>query len=107
MNLTWFNTGYYNAEKLDSYYFHEASFLEEVDDSHTHIYNTDTGFLGDSVIKNLPANAGDVDSIPGLRRSPEGGNGNPLQHSCLENLMERERSLAGYSPWGHKELDAT
>lgn len=37
MSLTWFSTGYYNAEKLDSYYFHEASFLEEVDDSHTHI----------------------------------------------------------------------
>ena len=36
------------------------------------------GFPGGSVIKNLPANAGDVDSIPGLGRSPREGNGNPL-----------------------------
>jgi len=45
------------------------------------------------VIKNLPANAGDirdVDLIPGLGRSPEAGNGNSLQYSCLENPMDRE-----------------
>ena len=44
------------------------------------------------VVKNLPANAGDIrDSglIPGLERSPGGGNGNPLQYSCLENPMDR------------------
>ena len=44
------------------------------------------------VVKNPPANAGasgDVGSIPGLGRSLGGGNGNPLQYSCLENLMER------------------
>ena len=43
------------------------------------------------MVKNLPANAGDifVGSIPGLGRSPEGGNGNPLQYSCLENSMDR------------------
>ena len=41
------------------------------------------------VVKNLPANAGDVrdaGSIPGLGRSPGGGHGNPLQYSCLQNL---------------------
>ena len=38
---------------------------------------------------NLAANAGDTGSIPGLRRSPGGGNGNPLQQSCLENSMDR------------------
>ena len=37
------------------------------------------------LIKNLPANAGDLGSIPGLGRAPGGGNGNPLQYSCLEN----------------------
>ena len=37
-----------------------------------------------SVVKNPPANAGDLDSIPGLGRSPGKGNGNPLQDSCLE-----------------------
>ena len=35
-------------------------------------------------------NAGDLGSIPGLGRSPEGGHGNPLQHSCLENPMDKE-----------------
>ena len=46
------------------------------------------GFPGGSVIRNLPANArdsGDAGSIPGFKRSPEEGNGNPLQYSCLEN----------------------
>ena len=47
--------------------------------------NTYKGFLGDSVVKNLPANAGDVSSIPELGRSPGEGNGNPLQYSCLGN----------------------
>jgi len=42
------------------------------------------------VVKNLPANAEDMGSIPGLERSPAGGNGNPLQYSCLENLMDRD-----------------
>ena len=40
-------------------------------------------------VKNLPANAGDVGSIPGLGRSPGEGNGNPLQYSSLENSMDR------------------
>ena len=47
------------------------------------------GFPGDSVVKNPPANAGDAGSIPGSGRSPGGGNGNPLQYSCLENSMDR------------------
>ena len=44
------------------------------------------------VVKNLPANAGDLrdlGSIPGLGRSPEEGHGNPLQYSCLEDPMSR------------------
>ena len=47
-----------------------------------------------------------LSSIPGLGRSPGGGHGNPLQYSSLEN-PHGQRSLAGYSPWGHKELDTT
>ena len=47
------------------------------------------GFPGDSVVKNLPANAGDVNSIPGSERSPGEGNGNVLQYSCLGNPMDR------------------
>ena len=46
------------------------------------------GFPGGSVVKNLPANAGDVDVIPGSGRSPGEGNGNPLQYSCLENSTD-------------------
>ena len=49
---------------------------------------------------------GDLGSIPGLGRSPGGGHGNPFQHFCLEN-PHGQRSLVGYSPWGHKELDTT
>ena len=41
------------------------------------------------VVKNLPASAGDAGSIPGSGRSPGGGNGNPLQYSCLENSVDR------------------
>ena len=41
------------------------------------------------MVKNLPVNAGDVGLIPGSGRSPGGGNGNPLQYSCLENSMDR------------------
>ena len=48
------------------------------------------------MVKNLPANAGDVGLISGLGRSPGGGNSNPLQYSCLENPIDRERSLADY-----------
>ena len=40
-------------------------------------------------VKESTCNAGDLGSIPGLGRSPEGGNGNPLQYSCLENPMDR------------------
>ena len=42
-----------------------------------------------SMVKNLPASAGDVSSIPGSEKSPGEGNGNPLQYSCLENPMDR------------------
>ena len=48
------------------------------------------GFLTGSVVKNLPANAGDMGSIPGSGRSPGEGNGNPPQYSCLGNTMGRE-----------------
>ena len=47
------------------------------------------GFLVTLVVKNLPANAGDVGSILGLERSPWEANGNPPQYSCLENPMDR------------------
>ena len=42
------------------------------------------------MVKKPPVNEGDMGSVPGLGRSPGGGNGNPLQYSCLENSMDRE-----------------
>ena len=47
------------------------------------------GFCGDSVVKNQPVNAEDKGLTPGLGRSPEEGNGNPLQCSYLGNPMDR------------------
>ena len=47
------------------------------------------GFSGGSVVKNPPANAGDIGLILGLERLPREGNGNPVQYSCLENPMDR------------------
>ena len=61
------------------------------------------GLLGGSVAKNLPANAGDSGSVPELERSPEVGNGNPLQYSCLGNPVDREaRRVLG--PWHRKRV---
>ena len=64
------------------------------------------GFSSVQRLKASACNAGDLGSIPGSGRSPGGGNGNPLQFSCLENPMDGEshgrRSLAGYSPWCRK-----
>ena len=64
---------------------------------------------GGSVVKNLPAKAGDTadaSSIPGLGRSPGGGNGNPLQPSCLENSTDRGAWWATVQG-GCKESDTT
>ena len=55
---------------------------------------------GGSVLRNLPANAGNVGSIPGSERSLGAGNGNLLQYSCLENSMQRG---AWWTTWDHKE----
>ena len=59
------------------------------------------GFPGGSEVKASACNAGDLGLIPGLGRSPGRGHGDPLQYSCLEN-PHGQRSLVGYSPWGHK-----
>ena len=56
--------------------------------------------------KESACNAGDLGLIPGLGRSPGEGQGYPLQYSGLEN-PHGQRSLAGYSPWGHEESDTT
>ena len=64
------------------------------------------GFPGGSDGKASACNEGDPGSIPGSGRSPEEGNGTPLQYSCLKKSHGR-RSLIGYSPWVRKESDTT
>ena len=59
------------------------------------------GFPGSSDGKESTYNVGDLGLIPGLGRSPGGGQGNPLQYSCLES-PHRQRNLVGYSPWSQR-----
>ena len=63
------------------------------------------GFPCGSDAKESACGAGDPASFPGSGRSPEEGNDYPLHHSCEE--FHGQRSLAGYSPWGHKESNMT
>ena len=58
------------------------------------------------MVKNLPAMLRDLGSIPGSGKYPGEKHGNPLQYSYLEN-SHGQRSLVGYSSWGHKESDMT
>ena len=64
------------------------------------------GFPDDSDGKEFACNVEDLSLIPGLGRSSGGEHGNPHRYSFLEN-PHGQRSLVGYSPWGHKELDMT
>ena len=66
--------------------------------------STEFGLPGGSVLKSLPASAGNLSLTPGLGRSPGEGNGNPLQYSCLENPMDREAwgaTVYGVARVGH------
>ena len=63
--------------------------------------NSVLGFPSSSVVKNPPANAGDVGSITRLEDPPGEGNGKPLRYSCLENPMDRGAWRVA------KELDTT
>ena len=60
------------------------------------------GSPGGARRKSPAASAGDAGLLPGSGQSPGGGNGNPPQHSCLENPTDRG---AWWAPWGHKESD--
>ena len=71
-------------------------------DTFWQLANLSKGFAGGSVVKNLPASAGDPGSIPGLGISPGEGNGYPFQYSCPENPMDTGAWQAIYSPWGCK-----
>ena len=63
------------------------------------------GFPSSSGGRESAYNVGDLDSSPGLGRSPRRGHGNSLQYSWRS--LELERSLVGYSPWMRKESDMT
>ena len=76
--------------------------LEKGQATHSSILGLPCGSDG----KESTCNAGDLGLIRGLGRSPGGGHVNPLQYSCSEN-PHGQRSLAGCSPWGGKELDMT
>ena len=76
-------------------------------DFHVHTFHISLlGFPGGSDGKESTCSTGDLVLIPGLGRSPGEGHGNPFQHSGLEH-PQGQRSLVGYSPWGHKESDMT
>ena len=66
-----------------------SNFYNQTDNSFVY-----QGFPDGSLIKNSPANAGDLDLIPGSGRSPGEGNGNPLQYFGLGNPMDRGAWLA-------------
>ena len=73
------------------------------------IYPHIEDFLDGSMCKEFASNTKDsvgAGSIPWRRRSPGGGNGSPLQRSCLRE-SHGQRSLVGYNSWGPKESDTT
>ena len=53
------------------------------------LVNLIRSFPGGSVVKNPPISAGEAGSVPGSEKHPAEGNGNPLQYSCLANLMDK------------------
>ena len=65
-----------------------------------------SGFPGGTISKESTRNKGDSGSIFESGRSPGGGHGNPLQYLCLEN-PHGQRSLVGYSLWGHRGSDGS
>ena len=93
----------------------ESDMTEWLTYKHTHTYTLlSLGFLSSTVVKNLPANAGnarDSGSVLGTGRPPGEGNGNPLQYSCLKNPMDRRtwqaavprvpKSQTQLSDWSH------
>jgi len=70
--------------------------LGDLHEGYMDVHELSLGFPGGTVVKNLPANAGDIrdmDSTPRSVKSPGEGNSYPLQCSCLENSMDREAWL--------------
>ena len=98
-----FGDSHHNQSRL---LFTAPEYTSFIHDTFEHLLHTIWGFPGGSDGKESACNAGDLGLISGVGRSPGGGHGYALQYSCLEN-PHGQRSLVGYSPWGHKELDMT
>ena len=95
----------WKTEKLKK----ESPVSDEVGRKRPSLINIVWGFPGSSLGKEYTCNSGDawdLGLIPGSGRSHGGGHGKPLQYSGLENPMDK-RSLAGYSPYSHQDLDTT
>ena len=99
--LTWSHIVKSMRKKHSPYWWEEEELLWLLVGDNLALSIQHFGFPGSSVVKNPPASAGDISSIPGSRRSPAEGNGNPFQYSSLEK-SHGQRSPAGYSPWGCK-----
>ena len=87
--LLFFGGGSTNNLRSDAFLSNSKALVQQDAVNHLlhSLYCMFEGFPGGSVVKNLPASAGDVGSIPESGRSPGGGNGNALQYSCLGNPM--------------------
>ena len=75
--------GYHNGENEQEWERKPDRYIEK------HLLYLSRASLVSQTVKNLLAKAGDMGLIPGLRKSPGEGNGNPLQYSCLENPMDK------------------
>ena len=102
-NTFYQNTGSWKAGTFLHFIHPKAPVFKKVAHKRYLIHIMD--FRAGSVVKNLPASAGDMGLIPGSGRSPGKGNGNPLQ--LPEKKPHGQKSMANISPWGCKELDMT
>ena len=81
----------------------KVHFSDKYISMYTFVCGHTTGFPDDSVVRNLPTDARDVGSIPGMERSPRGENGKLLQYSCLGNPMDRSYSPGGLQFMGSQK----
>ena len=84
-------------------FINKEFFLQSSELRITNIVGKKQGFPSGSVVKNPPANQAIMGSVSGPGRSPEEGNGNPFQYSCLGSPVDT--GAWGHSPWGRKRIE--